>query len=101
MFSFAKLTLALACVASAASAAALTIGSDVAFTFSANTTTTQVINAQDPNAAYIALHFSSLNLPDGATLELTTPDGIDSVTLTGQADGPFYAESLRGSSVVL
>ncbi|KAF0704599.1 hypothetical protein As57867_007287, partial [Aphanomyces stellatus] len=36
-----------------------------------------------------------------ATLELTTPDGIDSVTLTGQADGPFYAESLRGSSVVL
>ncbi|EQC36612.1 hypothetical protein SDRG_06052 [Saprolegnia diclina VS20] len=52
-------------------------------------------------ASYVSLHFDSLNLPNGAVLTLSSPDGSTSVKYTGGDRDNFYAEYIPGGSVVL
>ncbi|KDO15710.1 hypothetical protein SPRG_18752, partial [Saprolegnia parasitica CBS 223.65] len=72
------------------------IGADQSYnlTLSADVSTKTITHDK---ATYIALHFNQLDLPHGASVTVSAPDGQNAVTYTGK-HSDFYAEFIRGDA---
>ncbi|EQC25285.1 hypothetical protein SDRG_16839 [Saprolegnia diclina VS20] len=99
MMRLATLTSALL-VAAMASPAPLDIGADNALAFSADGSkpVSQIIERS--GATYISLHFTSMDLPEGASITITSLDGSKKVSYTGKHDD-LFTTTIDADRVVL
>ncbi|KDO16723.1 hypothetical protein SPRG_17783, partial [Saprolegnia parasitica CBS 223.65] len=99
MMRLAKLTSALL-VAAMASPVPLDIGADNALALSADGAkpVSQII--ERAGATYISVHFSSMNLPDGASITITSLDGSKKVSYSGKHDD-LFTTTIDADRVVL
>ncbi|KDO23016.1 hypothetical protein SPRG_11862 [Saprolegnia parasitica CBS 223.65] len=99
MMRLAKLTCALL-VAAMASPVPLDIGADNALALSADGSkpVSQIIERS--GATYISVHFSSMNLPDGASITITSLDGSKKVSYNGKHDN-LFTTTIDADRVVL
>ncbi|OQR93455.1 hypothetical protein ACHHYP_02523 [Achlya hypogyna] len=75
------------------------IGADQSYNASLSAAeTTKTV--QHDKATYIAVHFSQLDLPAGASITVSSPNGESKATYTGKHTD-FYAEYIQGDSAVV
>ncbi|KDO32088.1 hypothetical protein SPRG_03308 [Saprolegnia parasitica CBS 223.65] len=99
MLSVSKLAVCLGLLASSAMGqfqSVEKIGADQSYnlTLSADVSTKTITHDK---ATYIALHFNELDLPHGASVTVSAPDGQNAVTYTGK-HSDFYAEFILGDA---
>ncbi|CAK4260399.1 unnamed protein product [Aphanomyces euteiches] len=97
---FALATLAALFVGLASAAQNIKVGADRSLNLSAPANQVFSYIIRQEGATYIAPHFVDLDIPAGATLQISALDGSQTVKYNGK-QSDFYAEYVRGSEAVV
>ncbi|RHY47184.1 hypothetical protein DYB34_010281 [Aphanomyces astaci] len=77
------------------------IGADELVLLTSNVNTPFSYHLNRPDAAYLSLHFASVNIPVGGLLAISSPDGSQFHEYTNVTQTNFYAEFIDGDSAFI
>jgi len=77
------------------------VGTDELFNLTATTNSTISQTISHSGASYIAVHFASLNLPEGESVIVRSPTGSKSYEYTGNHPSGFYASYIPGDTALV
>ncbi|RHY13070.1 hypothetical protein DYB25_009778 [Aphanomyces astaci] len=95
------LSLAASAVSAFQCQSAPVIGADELVLLTSNVYTPFSYQLNRPDAAYLSLHFASVNIPVGGLLTISSPDGSQFHEYTNVTQTNFYAEFIDGDSAFI